>query len=99
MQRFEEAIRSIQTEGLLWRSSKPTPVGYGIKKMQITMAIVDDLVLVNTLIEDHRMAEPSGVSLTLQLMSGVLSSRVLCRTRCKGRIFVFMDLKSIILFG
>nr|ACF86254.1 unknown [Zea mays] len=34
------------------------PVGYGIKKLQIMMTIVDDLVSVDTLIEDYLCAEP-----------------------------------------
>jgi elongation factor 1-beta len=33
-------------------------VGYGIKKLQIMMTIVDDLVSVDTLIEDHLCEEP-----------------------------------------
>ncbi|KAF7851694.1 hypothetical protein BT93_L3208 [Corymbia citriodora subsp. variegata] len=58
MQMLEEAVRSIQMEGLLWGASKLVPVGYGIKKMQIMMTIVDDLVSVDTLIEDHLTVEP-----------------------------------------
>lgn len=34
------------------------PVGYGIKKLQIMMTIVDDLVSVDTLIEEHLTVEP-----------------------------------------
>ncbi|XP_030513737.1 elongation factor 1-delta-like [Rhodamnia argentea] len=58
MQKLEEAVRSVQMEGLLWGASKLVPVGYGIKKMQIMMTIVDDLVSVDTLIEDHLTVEP-----------------------------------------
>ncbi|GAB4835316.1 hypothetical protein Ancab_000225 [Ancistrocladus abbreviatus] len=58
MQKLEEAVRSVQMEGLLWGASKLVPVGYGIKKLQIMMAIVDDLVSVDALIEDHLLAEP-----------------------------------------
>ncbi|MED6180971.1 hypothetical protein PIB30_014950 [Stylosanthes scabra] len=56
----EEAI----TEGgccyccLLWGASKLVPVGYGIKKLQIMMTIVDDLVSVDSLIEEHLTVEP-----------------------------------------
>ncbi|PON59207.1 Glutathione S-transferase [Parasponia andersonii] len=46
--------------GLLWGASKLVPVGYGIKKLQIMLAIVDDLVSVDTLIEDHLTAEPAN---------------------------------------
>lgn len=34
------------------------PVGYGIKKLQIMMTIVDDLVSVDTLIEEYLTVEP-----------------------------------------
>jgi len=91
MAKLEEAVRSVQMEGLFWGAcmlplsfhtqfceshicftivlcfwcehllpfaAKLVPVGYGIKKLQIMMTIVDDLVSVDTLIEDHLCAEP-----------------------------------------
>ncbi|WOL11978.1 elongation factor 1-beta isoform X2 [Canna indica] len=58
MKKLEEAVRSVQQEGLLWGASKLVPVGYGIKKLQIMMTIVDDLVSVDDLIEDHLTVEP-----------------------------------------
>ncbi|GFQ05854.1 elongation factor 1-delta [Phtheirospermum japonicum] len=45
MKKLEEAVRSVQMEGLLWGASKLVPVGYGIKKLQVMMTIVDDLSL------------------------------------------------------
>ncbi|KAJ8752664.1 hypothetical protein K2173_005553 [Erythroxylum novogranatense] len=58
MKKLEEAVRSVQMEGLLWGASKLVPVGYGIKKLQIMMTIVDDLVSVDSLIEEHLTVEP-----------------------------------------
>ncbi|URD89867.1 Elongation factor [Musa troglodytarum] len=60
MQKLEEAVRSVQMEGLLWGASKLAPVGYGIKKLQIMMTIVDDLVSVDNLIEDYLLVEPAN---------------------------------------
>lgn len=60
MQKLEEAVRSIQMEGLLWGASKLVPVGYGIKKLQIMLTIVDDLVSVDSLIEEHLTVEPAN---------------------------------------
>eukprot|EP01018_Ginkgo_biloba_P006215 Gb_10426 [translate_table: standard] len=60
MQKLEEAVRSIKLDGLLWGASKLVPVGYGIKKLQIMMTIVDDLVSVDTLVEDYLTAEPAN---------------------------------------
>ncbi|GMJ00096.1 hypothetical protein like AT2G18110 [Hibiscus trionum] len=58
MKKLEEAVRGVQMEGLLWGASKLVPVGYGIKKLQIMMTIVDDLVSVDTLIEEQLTVEP-----------------------------------------
>ncbi|KAJ1432108.1 Translation elongation factor EF1B, beta/delta chain, conserved site [Sesbania bispinosa] len=58
MKKLEEAVRSIEMPGLLWGASKLVPVGYGIKKLQIMMTIVDDLVSVDSLIEEHLTVEP-----------------------------------------
>nr|KYP69569.1 Elongation factor 1-delta [Cajanus cajan] len=58
MKKLEEAVRSVEMEGLLWGASKLVPVGYGIKKLQIMLTIVDDLVSVDTLIEERLTVEP-----------------------------------------
>ena len=47
-------------EGLPSLAAKLMPVGYGIKKLQIMMTIIDDLVSVDTLIEDHLCVEPAN---------------------------------------
>ncbi|KAK3043274.1 hypothetical protein RJ639_002517 [Escallonia herrerae] len=60
MQKLEEAVRSIRMDGLFWGASKLVPVGYGIKKLQIMLTIVDDLVSVDSPIEDHLTAEPAN---------------------------------------
>nr|KAJ0200059.1 hypothetical protein LSAT_V11C600308280 [Lactuca sativa] len=66
MKKLEEAVRSVEMEGLLWVdleivvqcAAKLVPVGYGIKKLTIMMTIVDDLVSVDTLIEERLTVEP-----------------------------------------
>ncbi|KAI3461187.1 hypothetical protein Pfo_017850 [Paulownia fortunei] len=58
MKKLEESVRSVEIPGLLWGASKLVPVGYGIKKLQIMLTIVDDLVSVDDLIEDRLTAEP-----------------------------------------
>ncbi|XP_037441888.1 elongation factor 1-beta-like [Triticum dicoccoides] len=58
MAKLEEAVRGVAMEGLTWGASKLVPVGYGMSKMQIMLTIVDDLVSVDDLIEDHLCAEP-----------------------------------------
>jgi len=51
MDKLEEAVRSINLEGLTWGASKLVPVGYGIKKLQINAVVIDDLVSVDDLEE------------------------------------------------
>ncbi|KAI3835499.1 hypothetical protein MKX03_034589 [Papaver bracteatum] len=50
MEKLEETVRSVQVEGLSWGMSKLVAVGYGIKKLQIMMTIVDDLVSIGSII-------------------------------------------------
>ncbi|KAK9072814.1 hypothetical protein SSX86_009249 [Deinandra increscens subsp. villosa] len=58
MKKLEEAVRSVELPGLLWGASKLVPVGYGIKKLTIMLTIVDDLVSVDSLIEERLTVEP-----------------------------------------
>ncbi|CAN1168653.1 Elongation factor 1-delta [Linum perenne] len=58
MKKLEEAVRGVEMEGLFWGASKLVAVGYGIKKLQIMMTIVDDLVSVDTMIEERLTVEP-----------------------------------------
>ncbi|CAN0905090.1 Elongation factor 1-beta 1 [Linum grandiflorum] len=58
MKKLEEAVRSIEMPGLLWGASKLVTVGYGIKKLQIMMTIVDDLVSVDDLVDEYLTVEP-----------------------------------------
>ncbi|XP_020274213.1 elongation factor 1-beta-like [Asparagus officinalis] len=60
MKKLEEMVRSIEMPGLLWGASKLVAVGYGIKKLQIMMTIIDDLVSVDSLIEERLTVEPAN---------------------------------------
>ena len=39
MKALEESVRSIQWEGLVWGASKLVAIGFGIKKLQITLVV------------------------------------------------------------
>ncbi|KAH9523623.1 Elongation factor 1-beta [Bulinus truncatus] len=52
MDEIEKAVRSIQADGLLWGASKFVPVGYGIRKLQISCVVEDDKVSVDFLEEE-----------------------------------------------
>jgi len=51
MKAMEDAVRTIQMDGLLWGASKLVPLAYGIKKLQIATVIEDDKVSVDELQE------------------------------------------------
>ncbi|OBZ74660.1 Elongation factor 1-beta [Grifola frondosa] len=51
MAELEKAVRSIEMEGLVWGASKLVPIGYGIKKLQITLVVEDELVSLDELQE------------------------------------------------
>ena len=36
---MEDAVRSIEIDGLVWGASKLVPIGYGIRKLQITLVV------------------------------------------------------------
>ena len=55
MAKLEESVRSIEQEGLVWGASKLVPIGYGIRKLQITLVVEDELVSLDELQE--RVAE------------------------------------------
>lgn len=39
MKALEECVRSIEQEGLVWGASTLVAVGFGIKKLQITLVV------------------------------------------------------------
>merc|ERR1711881_106941 len=52
MQAIEDSVRGIAADGLLWGASKLIPVGYGIKKLQISAVIEDDKISTDWLDEE-----------------------------------------------
>ncbi|OCH92539.1 hypothetical protein OBBRIDRAFT_791141 [Obba rivulosa] len=51
MAKLEESVRSIEMDGLVWGASKLVPVGYGVRKLQITLVVEDELVSLDDLQE------------------------------------------------
>ena len=51
LEEMEKNVRSIELDGLVWGTSKLVPVGYGIKKLQISCVVEDDKVGVDDLEE------------------------------------------------
>ncbi|BGP33876.1 Translation elongation factor 1 beta [Rhodotorula toruloides] len=49
MAELEAAVRSIEKPGLVWGLSKLVPIGYGIKKLQMSLVVEDELVSLDEL--------------------------------------------------
>lgn len=52
MKALEASVRGIVKDGLLWGASKLVAVGFGIKKLQITLVIEDDKIGLDDLQEE-----------------------------------------------
>ncbi|KAK5110389.1 hypothetical protein LTR62_006097 [Meristemomyces frigidus] len=52
MKALEQAVRSIEKDGLVWGGSKLVAVGFGIKKLQINLVIEDDKISLDELQEE-----------------------------------------------
>jgi len=57
MVKLEESVRSIVKQGLTWGKGQLVEVGYGIKKLQISAVVVDDLVSVDDVSEEIQAFE------------------------------------------
>jgi elongation factor 1-beta len=44
MKALEDSVRSVEMEGLVWGASKLVAIGYGIRKLQITLVVGSSLV-------------------------------------------------------
>ncbi|KAF8644037.1 hypothetical protein AX16_008753 [Volvariella volvacea WC 439] len=51
MEALEKSVRSIEQDGLVWGLSKLVPIGYGIRKLQITLVVEDEKVSLDELQE------------------------------------------------
>ncbi|KIJ33537.1 hypothetical protein M422DRAFT_264465 [Sphaerobolus stellatus SS14] len=51
MKALEASVRSIEQDGLVWGASKLVAIGYGIKKLQITLVVEDEKVSLDELQE------------------------------------------------
>ncbi|KAI5121012.1 hypothetical protein M0805_005958 [Coniferiporia weirii] len=80
MATLEESVRSIEKPGLVWGSSKLVAIGFGIKKLQITLVIEDELVSLDELQEQIQEFDEYVQSTDVAAMQILFSNRVI---RCK----------------
>lgn len=68
MAELEKSVRSIEKPGLVWGLSKLVPIGYGIKKLQMTVVVEDELVSLDEL-QDEIAEFEDYVQVSLSLTS------------------------------
>ncbi|MBW0511746.1 hypothetical protein O181_051461 [Austropuccinia psidii MF-1] len=49
MEALERSVRSVEMDGLVWGLSKLVPVGYGVRKLQISLVVEDEKVSLDEL--------------------------------------------------
>jgi elongation factor 1-beta len=74
MKALEESVRSIEMDGLVWGQSTLVPVGFGIRKLQMTLVVEDDKISLEELqeqieeFEDYVQSTDIVISLSFLLM-------------------------------
>jgi len=64
MKALEAGVRGIEMDGLVWGQSKLVPVGYGIRKLQITLVVEDEKVSLDELQEQIQEQQEDYVQST-----------------------------------
>ncbi|KAL0574036.1 Translation elongation factor 1 beta [Marasmius crinis-equi] len=72
MEALEKAVRSIEQDGLVWGASKLVPIGYGIRKLQMTLVVEDEKVSTDELQEKIAEFEDYVQSSDVAAMQNVL---------------------------
>lgn len=77
MAELEKSVRSIEQAGLVWGSSKLVAIGYGVKKLQITLVIEDELVSLEDLQDEIAEFEDYVQSTDVEAMQSMFHSFVM----------------------
>jgi translation elongation factor EF-1beta len=96
MKALEAGVRGIQMDGLVWGASKLVPVGYGIRKLQITLVVEDDKVSLDELqeqIQEEQEEYVQSTDIVSQLPISVQMKLTRARPRCKS-FRVFFSLRA-----
>ena len=93
MKELEANMRTIEMDGLTWGASTLVPVGFGIKKLQVTLVVEDEKVSIDELQakieedEDH-VQSTDVVSTSLLFLFNCVMDDILTleyrRLRCKS---------------
>jgi len=86
MKALEDSVRSVEMEGLVWGASKLVPIGYGIRKLQITVVVgmhLEHFQLIKPLICRKWMNLYRSTTSRKRLLSLKITSRALMLPRCR----------------
>ena len=98
MKALEESVRSISQDGLVWGSSTLIPVGFGIKKLQITLVVEDDKVSLEELQEQIEEFEDYVQSTDIVLPPPIVSALTFRLPWPSCKLFNAMVAGSILIF-
>lgn len=97
LEALEKSVRSIEQEGLVWGNSKFVPVGYGIKKLQITLVIEDELVSLDELQEKIAGFEDYVQSTDVAAMQSEIPPPKYNPNRCADTTYLCQNCKHTLL--
>jgi len=93
MAALEAAVRSIEQDGLVWGASKLVAIGYGIKKLQITLVVGQYVYQSHSysrlIVGCQRMKRFRQTSFKKRLPSSMTSSRAPISLLCKVRLYCY----------
>ena len=94
MAELEKSVRSIEQEGLVWGASTLVAIGYGIKKLQITLVIGTQLRMESgTVTNDLQRTNSSrSMSSRRRLPSSRTMFRVAMSLRCKVSLHLLLSI-------
>ena len=76
MEQLEKNVRAIEKDGLVWGGSKFVPIGFGIKKLQITIVVEDEKVSLDELQEQIQEDEDHVQSSDIVSYSNIVINSV-----------------------
>jgi len=94
MKALEESVRSLEMESLVWGANKFVPIGYGIRKLQITLVGMYLTRVSSTDNGSHTRQQKMNLYRSTSSRRRLLSSRIMSRAlmfpRCRVGVQVFI---------
>ena len=92
MKALEDSVRSVEMEGLVWGASKLVAIGYGIRKLQITLVVGLSLACLQRTLVDNLVQRTNSYHLTI-------SKRRLPNLRIMFRVLMLLPCRVGVTFS